>query len=150
MIGLFYSAPAHGGLQDCSKLKNDCEFYTCYESNKKCGRIGYPRGFGEKYCLRFDKKKSKFSQQGQDFISKTRNCLIQNLINIPNEMSCKKLKKKSFKDHIGCYVEGGYCDLPKADRKELYKVAWPTFWRGRVIKAGLKIKKICRSIKSQQ
>lgn len=149
MIALLYSLPAHGELQDCSVLADECEFYTCYESNKKCGRFGYPEGFGEKYCLRFDKKKSKFSAKGQEFIDKTRLCLIKNLIDIPEDLSCRKLKKKSFKDHIPCYVEGGYCDLSKSDRKELYKVAWPTFWRGRVIKAGLKIKKICRNLKSR-
>jgi hypothetical protein len=148
VIGLFCSSPVLGGQRDCTGLKDDCEFYTCYESNRKCGQFGYPIGFGEKYCLKFEKKTSNFSKHGQEFIHKTRSCLIQNLYEISYELSCRKLKKKSFDDHVKCYVEGGYCELSKADRKELYKAAWPTFWRGRVIKAGIEIKKVCRSLES--
>lgn len=144
MMGLLYSSPVQGEVKDCSELSNTCEYYTCLEAQRDCGRFGYPRGFGQKYCLRFEEKKANFSKEGLAFIERTRNCLIEKLESHDLGMSCRKLKKQSFKDHIPCYIEGGYCDLPKSDRKELYKVVWPSLWRGKVIRAGLKIKKHCR------
>lgn len=147
-IGLLYSSPIHGEVKDCSNLKNDCEYYSCVEANRDCGRFGYPEGFGKKYCLRFESKKDKFSSEGWGWIEKTRNCLIQKLSEVSNELSCRKLKKQSFKDHISCYIDGGFCNLSKSDKKNIYKVALPSLWRGKSIRAGLNIKKHCRQIRN--
>ena len=143
-IGLLYSTPVSGEIKDCSEFKDDCRYYTCVEANRGCGRFGYPEGFGEKYCKRFDKKKEKFSKEGWAWIEETRNCLIQKLSEADSKLTCRQLKKQSFKDHIPCYLKGGYCDLSKKDRKNLYKVIWPSLWRAKVIRAGLKIKAQCK------
>lgn len=129
---------------DCETLKSSCEYYTCFEASRKCGRFGYSKGFGKKYCLRFEKRKPKFSDAGEEWINRTRDCLIEKLNENLEAPSCREIKKDSFKEHLSCYVDSGFCELSKADRKQIYKTVWPSFWRFRSIKAGLSIKKICR------
>lgn len=148
MIGVLYSSPVQGELKDCSEFKNDCEYYACVESNRNCGRFGYPKGFGSKYCLRFDENKAKFSKKGWMWLETTKNCLIQKLSDASDELTCKQLKKDSFKEHISCYADGGFCDLSKKDRKQIYKVIWPSLWRMKIIKTGIKLKKLCRDSKN--
>ncbi|MBK25368.1 MAG: hypothetical protein CME70_15340 [Halobacteriovorax sp.] len=148
MMGLLYSTPVQGELRDCIKLVGDCEFYTCIEEVKDCGRFGYPRGFGKKYCERFEDRKDQFSSKGWEWIEKTRTCLINRLANISDELSCKKLKRQSFKDHVSCYLDGGFCELSKNDKKNVYKTIWPSLWRRKTLVAGWKIKKQCRQIKN--
>lgn len=147
MIGLLYSAPAQGGLEECMNYVDDCEFYSCIEAKRDCGRFGYPRGFGKKYCLRFENRRDNFSTEGWAWIKKTRNCLIEKLSNISDETSCRKLKKQSFKDHVSCYLDGGFCGLSKSDKKNIYKTIWPSLWRRKTLVAGWKIKKQCRRVK---
>ncbi|MFT6071373.1 MAG: hypothetical protein ACJAT2_000555 [Bacteriovoracaceae bacterium] len=133
---------------NCEELKNSCEYYSCFEANRKCGRFGYSRGFGQKYCLRFDERKTNFSIAGKLWVAKTRYCLIEKLEDNIDARSCRSIKKESFKEHLSCYVESGFCELSKADKKEVYKTIWPGLWRLRTIKAGIKIKKICKALKS--
>lgn len=139
---------ASESIIDCQDLKTDCEYYSCFESKRKCGRLGYSVGFGKKYCLRFDKRKAKFSIFGEQWISATRDCLIEKLGENIDAKSCREIKKESFKEHLSCYVESGFCQLSKDDKKEVYKTVWPSLWRIRSIKAGVAIKKICKGLKS--
>ena len=150
LITLLYSGPATGAEVNCSLIKNECEFYSCLETKKNCGKYGYPLGFGKKYCLLFEKREHKFSASGNLFINKTRNCLIKTLLDSPKEVSCKALKRQAFKDHISCYIESGFCELSKSDKKNLYKIVWPTLWRGKVIRSGLKVKKHCWGLNRQE
>ncbi len=128
---------------ECTSLKNSCEYYRCVEAIKDCGRFGYPRAFGQKYCLRFEENKNKFSKEGLNFIERTRSCLIDQLDQIDPSIKCKKIKKQSFQDHVPCYIEGGFCNLSRKDLIQLYKTVWPSLWRSKVIRAALQIKKIC-------
>jgi hypothetical protein len=133
---------------DCETLKTSCEYYSCFESKRKCGRFGNSRGFGEKYCLKFEKVKTKFTAVGEQWIESTRNCLIEKLGPNIDVKSCREIKNESFREHLSCYVESGFCQLSKTDRKQVYKTIWPSLWRVRSIKAGIAIKKICKGQKS--
>ena len=35
----------------CDHLADDCEYYSCIETEKQCGKRGYPIGFGKKYLV---------------------------------------------------------------------------------------------------
>ncbi len=139
---------ASEGAVNCEELRESCEYYSCFEANRKCGRFGYSRGFGKKYCLRFEKRAPQFSIAGELWVSKTRNCLIKKLEDNIDARSCRSIKKESFKEHLSCYVDSGFCELSKSDRKEVYKTIWPGLWRIRTLKAGIAIKKICKGLKS--
>ncbi len=128
---------------DCHHLKNSCEFYTCIEAKRSCGRFGYAEGFGKKYCLRFKEREHHFSDLGIQWIEKTRDCLIRSFEEAVEEKSCRNVKKAAFNDHVACYLDSGFCELSKKDQKELYKVIWPSLWRYKTLKAGLQIKKLC-------
>ena len=150
LLMLMWAPTVHGEKPiDCSKQTNVCEYYTCLESQKSCGRFGYPTGFGKKYCLRFEKKEHKFTEAGKLWVEKTRECLIDKLDELDEDVSCKKLKKSAFKQHVACYVDSGYCDLKKKDRRALVSTIRPSLWRGKVIRAGLKVKKICRKLRRE-
>jgi len=131
-------------FKDCASLKNSCEYYRCVEAKMTCGFTGYPQGFGQKYCLRFKRNQPKFTDQGKLFIERTRNCLINQLDKMDASIKCSKIKKQSFKDHVPCYVESGFCQLSGHDRNELYKTIWPSLWRFNVLTSGLKIQWICK------
>jgi len=141
-----FSLNIHAEFEDCARLKNTCEYYRCVEAKTACGFRGYPQGFGQKYCLRFQRNQAKFSDQGRLFIEGARNCLINQLDKMDSSVKCSKIKKKSFEDHIPCYVESGYCSLSKHDLKELLKTIWPSFWRGKVLISGFKIMQICKNL----
>ena len=47
--------------QDCTALANagNCDFYTqCVEQRFQCGLNGYPLGYGDLYCHRFQQQSS--------------------------------------------------------------------------------------------
>lgn len=144
IIFLIFTLSLRAEFKNCSHLKDRCEYYRCVEAQTSCGFRGYPKGFGQKYCLRFQRNVGKFSSQGREFIERTRHCLIDQLDKMDSSIKCSKIKKQAFKDHVPCYVESGYCELSKHDRKELYKTIWPSLWRAKVLKSGLKIKRICK------
>ena len=50
--------------QDCTALANagNCDFYTqCVEERFQCGSNGYPLGYGDTYCRRFQNQSSCFT-----------------------------------------------------------------------------------------
>ena len=50
--------------QDCTALANagNCDFYTqCVEPKFQCGSSGYPLGYGNRYCRKFDQESSCFT-----------------------------------------------------------------------------------------
>lgn len=145
-ILLSFSLPVYAEFKDCASVKDTCEYYRCVEAQATCGFRGYPRGFGQKYCLRFQHNQVKFSDQGQLFIERTRNCLINHLDKMDSSVKCSKIKKQSFKDHIPCYIESGFCSLSNHDRKELYKTIWPSLWRAKVLISGIKMIRICNQL----
>jgi hypothetical protein len=52
--------------QDCTALANtgNCDFYTqCVEPKFQCGSDGYPLGYGNRYCNKFDEESNCFTQE---------------------------------------------------------------------------------------
>ena len=50
--------------QDCTALANagNCTFYTqCVEPRFQCGSSGYPLGYGDRYCRKFEEESSCFT-----------------------------------------------------------------------------------------
>ncbi|MBT3236271.1 MAG: hypothetical protein HN353_10005 [Bdellovibrionales bacterium] len=131
----------------CGHLTTECSFYECVEDELTCGKRGYPLGFALKYCQRFENFAYRFSDAGKEWIQKTRECLTETFAKFDQPNSCSFVKKASFKSHILCYVESGYCDLSRDDKRAVNRVVWPSLWRRSAITTGLKIKSICRQRK---
>ncbi|KAJ6497527.1 hypothetical protein C8R45DRAFT_130033 [Mycena sanguinolenta] len=100
---------------------DSCSFYAdCLEQRYHCGSSGYPLGYGEKYCTRFQSHRTTLSARGQTWMLATMHCLqealVPDAIGAPNAtMSCAALEDKAFATHANCYVSSGVCKLPLAD-----------------------------------
>lgn len=129
----------------CDHLLDDCEYYSCIEAEKQCGKRGYPLGFGKKYCLKFDEKKESLSEEGQEWMLRVRSCLIQEMEQFEQTLTCKKFKKQSVKVHVPCYINSGYCQLSKKDRKAVIKIIRWSTWRPSILSAGVKVLKSCKN-----
>ena len=60
---------------DCAALANagNCDFYTeCVEAKFQCGAEGYPIGYGDKYCRRFEDNLDCFTPN-------VRHCMLSNI-----------------------------------------------------------------------
>ncbi len=128
---------------ECEQLSDSCEYYSCVEAHKKCGKRGYAIGFGKKYCTKFDKYSYKFSNEGKRWIEDVRSCLIDNLGITSDVLSCRKFKKEQIKSHIPCYLDSGYCSLSTKDKKLIRKVVYKTMWRPSFIVSAFKVLKAC-------
>tara|TARA_R110000868_G_scaffold64598_5_gene194094 strand:- start:8557 stop:8985 length:429 start_codon:yes stop_codon:yes gene_type:complete len=121
----------------------ECDAYTVLEEQYQCGDSGYPLRFGQKYCQKFIDKRQNFSPEGQMWLAQVRECLITEANSI-SAIDCRELKKLAFESHGECYERTGFCDLSTGDRRELYKMIVPQFWRVRLIVDGLNLLKRCR------
>ncbi|KAJ6631488.1 hypothetical protein B0H10DRAFT_2159775 [Mycena sp. CBHHK59/15] len=100
---------------------DSCTFYShCLESRYHCGPSGYPIGYGQKYCTKFQANRVKFSAQGQTWMLTTMHCLQVALV--PDAIAatgatitCTALEDQAFATHAGCYVQSGVCKLPPSD-----------------------------------
>lgn len=135
-------------LNFCRDLKNDCQYYSCIEAELACGKKGYPIKFGKKYCLKFERHYTNFSPRGKNWVDKTRECLISKIGQSPLDISCKDLKNNAFLHHVPCYVDSGYCELEKEDRKVLFKVVKGSLWRKKILKSIFKVKHKCKSLRT--
>lgn len=129
-------------LLNMSAQASECDFYQKLESEYQCHSKGYPINFGYKYCLQFINKKKSFSLEGQQWLANTRECLINELKNTGFN-NCKELRDFAFESHGPCYEQAGFCSLSKKDRKELYKMILPNFWRVSLIFDGLSLLRSC-------
>jgi hypothetical protein len=108
-----------------------CTFYAdCLESRYHCGQSGYPIGYGQHYCEAFTSARSKFSMQGQEWLTDTMYCLQAALVpeaTGQDETTCNALTDKAFGTHATCYVSNGLCSLPASDWGEIVAVVgWTT------------------------
>ncbi len=144
---IFQSKLAQANVDKCKELKTDCEYYLCIEAQKKCGSKGYLKSFGHKYCQRFEMRSDTyFSLSTQKWIQQTKNCLIKKIDSFSSEKtSCKELRVKAFSSHVSCYVDAGFCEIDKKEKKKIYKIIGAAKLQPRIIKAGLQIRKSCRS-----
>ncbi|KAF7350997.1 hypothetical protein MSAN_01661900 [Mycena sanguinolenta] len=100
---------------------DNCSFYVdCLEQRYHCGPSGYPLGYGEKYCTKFQTHRATLSANGQTWMLATMQCLQEALVSdaigaLNATTSCAALKDKAFATHANCYVSSGVCKLPFAD-----------------------------------
>ncbi|KAJ4478803.1 hypothetical protein C8J55DRAFT_536400 [Lentinula edodes] len=105
-----------------------CTFYTaCLEPHFHCGPEGYPVGFGEKFCTKFNLPENvgRLSPEGKEWMWTTMRCLQIALVpelQIPvvptttgSISACKALEDKAFSTHAPCYLSSGLCSLPPED-----------------------------------
>lgn len=138
-----------------------CVAYDDVEELFKCGSKGYPINYGGKYCKKFSENRHRFSDEGKKWLDATLECLVQEIVLIqdslrsqmnPNNRKtvCKRLKHLAFDSHIPCYLESGYCDLSRKDKRIVTNIVFPSIFRIRVIQAGLKVQAECRRVKREE
>ncbi|KAJ7599184.1 hypothetical protein C8J56DRAFT_1093536 [Mycena floridula] len=116
-----YSTTSTSSQSDiCSNPPRDnCSFYaTCLESRYKCGKDGYPSGYGEKYCQAFSTERNLLTLQGQKWMLDTMHCLQDALVPEAVDSSsttCDNLADIAFKSHAPCYLGSGLCTLSPKD-----------------------------------
>jgi hypothetical protein len=128
---------------NCSKLQNDCEYYSCISQEKSCSSDSYPLAFGRRFCLRYGANISKFSENGKSWIENVRQCLIREMETFESDLSCSELQNKAFKSHIPCYVKSGFCELSLSDKRKIMQTLWPSLGNPQVISDGMAVLKSC-------
>src|SRR5437762_8062672 len=77
-----FSRSVSRGDECSAPIRDTCTFYLdCLEDgNYDCGTAGYPIGYGQYYCEKFNAAKPLLSPQGQQWVSDTMLCLQTALI----------------------------------------------------------------------
>ncbi|KAF8894225.1 hypothetical protein CPB84DRAFT_1710821 [Gymnopilus junonius] len=134
------TASASTGTGNATGLCSDpprghCEFYRdCLEAKFHCGPDGYPIGYGEKYCEKFQTDQSELSSAGQEWMLNTMQCLQRALV--PEEDSstststsggqqtdkCDDIKQTAFASHAACYIDNGLCTLGVGDWAHIVEI----------------------------
>lgn len=108
---------------ECSSMLGTCEYYQCLEHTEQCGSKGYYIKFGQHYCEKYQNKQSKYSDQGQEFITQIRLCLEEELEReqVKNNRlpHCEKVQKFAVGTHKYCYRKYDFCSLPQEDRTRI-------------------------------
>jgi hypothetical protein len=104
---------------DCEIIANDCTWYErCAERTTFCGRGGYALGYAQHYCQKFKSASGNLSPQGQAWIPNVMRCLQSALLPFvlqEKPLTCPQIRAVGFRQHVDCYVDNGFCDLPKSD-----------------------------------
>lgn len=132
----------------CQEFSSDCEYYSCLAAAKHCSHRSYLVNFGHRYCLRYESRLSNFTEDGQVWMQEVRKCLIREMSSYEENLSCKELKVRAFSDHVPCYIESGFCELSKWDKKQILKTVWPTLKNLRVLIGGFEISRACSNRKT--
>ncbi|KAJ7388471.1 hypothetical protein OS493_037381 [Desmophyllum pertusum] len=118
---------------DCDSPSGDsCDWYrNCLEKKYPCepSSNAYAIRYAEKFCRSFDKRRAKFSPDGQKWMDGVRKCLQVSLVPLLRPWAnptCKGIREKAFASHIPCYLNPdkdvpSICDL---DCLEYYKIFW--------------------------
>ncbi len=131
-------------FEECQNLLSDCEYYTCINKIKKCGKRSYFESFGRKYCHKFAKWEHKFSSQGKNWIEDTKTCLITSIDELEEGLNCKQFKRAAVSQHVPCYINSGYCELSNKDKARVTATVIATMWRPDLIKAAMQVLSSCR------
>lgn len=108
----------------CKPNVDSCEFYLCQEENHHCGPKGYPVGFGHKFCKIYLDTEKNYSEEANGWLRRVRVCLMEEFANADQQnrsRTCDQVKAESFRSHVGCYVETGFCDLKASD---VFQIFW--------------------------
>jgi len=120
------TSPAN--LTECqTPAYNNCSFYAvCLESQFHCGPTGYPIGYGQYYCTKFQNESSLFDAAGVTWMENTMHCLQEALVpiaqNDAGNVTCASLKTTAFSTHAPCYVKEGLCTLSPQDWVAIFEV----------------------------
>lgn len=110
-----------------------CDFYqTCVEDSVPCSGdpSSYAINYGLKNCEKFDQNLNLFSENGQQFIWGTMNCLQKTLVPVVSacNATCQSIHDAAFGSHAQCYIANGFCSLECEDYvAELYTVGLDLF-----------------------
>jgi hypothetical protein len=143
ILSTFIWSPVYSQTE-CQQFSSDCEYYSCVEATKHCGKRGYLMGFGDKYCRKFSKKEEKLSREGKTWMIAVRTCLIHRLENVSTGLTCKQYKREAIDQHVPCYTKSGYCDLSKKDKKTIIKIIRGSLWKPSLFSAGLSVLRHCK------
>jgi len=146
LLLIFITIPVNSSFSACYINEDDCNYYLCREEIQTCGKLGYIVGYGYKYCLKFNNKLEHFSQQGQEWLIRTRICLQEELEAISYETSCSELKKMSMNTHVTCYINSGFCNLPSKDIIKILKIINFKLFNFKNIAEGIKILNNCKKL----
>ncbi|KAF8962393.1 hypothetical protein BDZ97DRAFT_1824858 [Flammula alnicola] len=108
--------------------RGQCTFYAdCLEAQYHCGAQGYPIGYGQQYCEKFNADKSDLSPAGQNWMLDTMECLQRTLVpeatGAPDAVqTCAELTEKAFDSHPKCYIDSGLCWLGVKEWVEIVKI----------------------------
>lgn len=112
---------------------HQCDFYqTCVEDSVPCSGdpSSYAINYGLKNCEKFDQNLNLFSENGQQFIWGTMNCLQKTLVPVVSacNATCQSIHDAAFGSHAQCYIANGFCSLKCKDYvAELYTVGLDLF-----------------------
>ena len=135
----------------CPITKNDCSFYLCQDEWRGCSKDNtnemkgsYLVDFGHHYCQKFlNLEKGLFSSSGEVWLSGVRQCLMEKMEKLPQNISCQSIKRKSNMHHFNCYYEKGFCDLPFKDKRQLMSLISRELKRLDVMLSGLGLMFAC-------
>lgn len=128
----------------CDQFSNDCEYYSCIAEAKHCNRFSYPTNFGKRICLRYQVRLDQFSKPGKAWVDSVRRCLIHEMSQFEEGLSCHGLRNRAFQSHVPCYIDNGYCQLSRSDQKLVIQSVLPGLTSLLAIRNGLNVLKICK------
>lgn len=118
--------------------RGQCTFYAqCLEVQYHCGEDGYPLGYGQKYCDKFNtvlqSSPEQFSSKAIKWTLDTMQCLQRALVTdvIQSQladnvlcpyMDCHKVQEIAFESHAACYLDNGICSLQIWDWIEIVRI----------------------------
>ena len=103
-------------LSEVSLDADPCGAYKEVASQLECSSKNYLHKFGYRYCQKYLQHENLFSLEGQAFLERNRHCLIERLKE-QEGLTCENVNRLAHRHHVDCYVEMGFCELPKNDRK---------------------------------
>jgi len=81
-------------------------------------------GFGYKFCEIYLKSENSYSPEAHAWLRRVRVCLMEEFASADQQnrsRTCRLVRSESFRSHVGCYVETGFCDLKS---KDVLQVFW--------------------------
>ncbi|MCM2282762.1 MAG: hypothetical protein NDI61_13055 [Bdellovibrionaceae bacterium] len=127
----------------CSNQVGSCAYYGCLSDELACRPQAYLRRFGRSYCSLFEARADEYTEQGQKFMTEVRLCL-QLELDAEIGLTCQNVERRSANHHVTCYLESGYCELPRKDQFLLQRTIFkdlasrPALWG-----AALRISRAC-------
>ncbi|XP_078701238.1 uncharacterized protein LOC144927581 [Branchiostoma floridae x Branchiostoma belcheri] len=116
----------------------DCAFYgiPCLEKKYNCMPVGFPVGYGYRFCMKITEHFEEFDADGKAWISAVRNCLTKALIPIYKTeiYTCPTLETFGLKTYPKCFTQtkagGGLCKVVQTNKDALINVWGATGTQG--------------------